>query len=215
MFFFWIFILHSIKIYWPVDSSVTGRLSLRFYTISSRCQGWWYNYSLFKKSSFCFARIFRSHSNGFLWLVSDRCRSVLYRPLILSFYSFFNTFFIFKIGFVNRFEELREALEKLQLNDAALKVDSLTYLSILPSFIRLALIYCLSSIWSLEHIFPWLKLWILWNWLTIVDKVKCWCKRAKILIYNGIGRSSNMMRHSKPKSGCTNNYCNQESSVYT
>ena len=152
--FFLIFILHSIKIYWPVDSAVTGWLSLCFYTISSRCQGWWYNYSLFKKSSFCFTRIFRSHSNGFLWLVSDRCRSVLYLPLILSFHSFFNTFFIFKIDFVNRFEELREALEKLQLNDAALKVDSLTYLSILPSFIRLALIYCLSSIWSLEHIFP-------------------------------------------------------------
>jgi hypothetical protein len=70
-------------------------------------------------------------------------------------FSFFlqHIFFIFKIDFVNRFEELREALEKLQLNDAALKVDSLTYLSILPPFIRLALIYCLSSIWSLEHIF--------------------------------------------------------------
>ena len=78
--------------------------------------------------------------------------STVFKIVFLFFLQ--HIFFIFKIGFVNRFEELREALEKLQLNDAALKVDSLTYLSILPSFIRLALIYCLSSIWSLEHIFP-------------------------------------------------------------
>lgn len=127
---------------------MTGRLSLCFYTISGRCQGWRYNYSLFKKSSFCFTRIFRSHSNGFLWLVSYRCRPVLYLPLKFSI--FFLSKHALKIEFVNRFEELREALEKLQLNDAALKVDFLTFHAAIIHYI------CMNALCFLElgtHLF--------------------------------------------------------------
>jgi translation elongation factor EF-4 len=67
----------------------------------------------------------------------DADQSVSSPYIEFSFFLSTHSFFIFKIEFFDRFEELREALEKLQLNDAALKVDFLTYLSMLLPFIRL------------------------------------------------------------------------------
>lgn len=114
---------------------MSGGVSFSFHKISCRCQGWWHDYSLWKKGRELFTRIRRSNSDGFLWSLSCGCWPVPHLSWCsLLCYSTLSIFSVnkFSHSLLDRFPELRDALEKLQLNDAALKVcQNLCYFSAL------------------------------------------------------------------------------------
>lgn len=117
-----------------LPSCFSGWLSFCFYTISSWCTGWGHYHSLFQEGRKLITWIWGSNTNGVLRLVSCWCRPVLFSWLLSVNFSLIDVFlwtlmFLVPINplyLTGRFPELRDALEKLQLNDAALKVHMTT-----------------------------------------------------------------------------------------
>lgn len=133
------------------DYAFIGGIPFCFNKISCRCQGWWYNHSLWKKSWKLFARLRGSDTNGVLWSVSCWCWSVWPFTILFKLPCLTSNFeeLVLVQWFLNRFPELRDALEKLQLNDAALKVHSFLLAEVYDIILNLLLDFYL-----LLNIFP-------------------------------------------------------------
>lgn len=126
IFFFW-----DILIFDTLLCILIGGLSCSINKNSSRCQGWWHYHSLWQTSREITPWIWGSHSNGVLWPISCWCGPVIisscsllpFHDKIMGLWTFMSLELITLFHIVVRFPELRDALEKLQLNDAALKVN--------------------------------------------------------------------------------------------
>lgn len=106
-----------------------GGLSFGINKVCCWCEGGWHNYSFNKKSGDLSSRIWGGYPNGVLRSFSCWCWPV--QPLLsychslylsYAFLKSFQSVLLFYWLFC-RFPELRDALEKLQLNDAALRVS--------------------------------------------------------------------------------------------